>query len=668
MGLSQKRLADRLEPYTEKASKKNKRHYDEKNIGKWERAHPKRYFKLTRYYIIIFIQIFAECLTFREAQTWADYLEYRIKRVDFPPDTPFKQSSCLSLTWNTDPPENFLFLNNHCYLSKIQQAHENQAHHVIQISGDIGLGKTSLANQIYYSNYVKTYFHYKLYLTNSLSWSLNEFIEQLYDYCCSSLLRNVSLAEKTDSLRQTLKAKPYFIVLDDCLIYNDEINHFLDVIRKFANPSVFLLICNNKLRDDIYHVKLRTWYENESCHFLEKCSEDYILPQHYKTLHVMTKGNPSFLKIMIAFVEDGLPVPFELSQLIDYAMPLKNKDIPWQVWYAFWQRIHDFANGRISLSHELRLTYELAKCAWRLGKWKKACTYYETTIKLAKTIGDDIRLAWAYSNLAYLDTEMCRWDKVENRTQYAMSIFIRHIEEGTANYPHAEHKNYHPVNNLAHTHNHLGVYFVRQYRFDEAEKQFNKALDLWRNEGSYLTQQCGAYINLGLLYHKKRMPQKSLEYLQAAINVIHLDSYDIIRGEIYENMAESHRQQGNFEVAINYCQDAMTIFQKAGVDLNLAFAWQTLGRIYLDQNNFSRSRQALKHAHDIFSNYDIYYAKIRIMIDLIQYARRLENQFLVQTYKQELKNIDCPPHVLDIILNGRVRQTRKIFKTSLVST
>ena len=134
-----------------------------------------------------------------------------------------------------------------------------------------------------------------------------------------------------------------------------------------------------------------------------------------------------------------------VSALIIDFTPYMERRGHWHAWNTVLQMAITAAIEHDDLDRQITLTALLARLYQRQSDPKQTIYHYRRVIQLARQTGNRFEEARACSNLGFLFIDEGRWWRSEVLSQYALGIF----EELESDH------------GRAHTHNHLGVLYMR---------------------------------------------------------------------------------------------------------------------------------------------------------------------------------------------------------------
>jgi tetratricopeptide (TPR) repeat protein len=144
----------------------------------------------------------------------------------------------------------------------------------------------------------------------------------------------------------------------------------------------------------------------------------------------------------------------------------------------------------------------------------------------------------------------------------------------------------------AHTENHLGLLYIRQHRWEQAQQRLEHACDIWLA----MPDQHGlmrGLINLGLLYMSMEQPRPARHYLEKAQHLAERCGEKIELGRIYLNLGLSYISDDDPRQGEIYARRAEAIFLQFANSTELARAWNLLGMAYVHQKKWPEATDYL---------------------------------------------------------------------------
>ncbi|SFT72351.1 Tetratricopeptide repeat-containing protein [Algoriphagus locisalis] len=253
-----------------------------------------------------------------------------------------------------------------------------------------------------------------------------------------------------------------------------------------------------------------------------------------------------------------------------------------------------------------------------------AILFGEENIEVAKSIGDPVMLAQAYSDLGYANME--KGELIEARKNYQEALKLRY-QTGDST------KIYGTITNL-------GSVYQRDFQSDSAMVNYLKALSFFERTGN---DRNADFVrnNIGVIYLEMRNYPKALEIMQEVaeyrkaqnddFNLAHtlvnigninknlkefenaeknyLEALQIFQAEggsdyytatTFNNLATLYNAQGKSDLAISYAEKGLVLAEQVGADYDYALIESNLAKSYHDLKDYPKSREYYLRAVEHF--------------------------------------------------------------------
>lgn len=306
----------------------------------------------------------------------------------------------------------------------------------------------------------------------------------------------------------------------------------------------------------------------------------------------LDKARTAIVRAILFGLEMGPAAWPDTHPLIDRFSPFMERRGYWETWHTVLRRAVESAQAAGDEARLVQLTALLARLLFQQSRFNEARHSYRRTIRLARTIGDRFNEARACSNLGYHYAETGHWHRSEVLCCHALTLF----EELDSNH------------GRAHTHNHLGLLYIRRREADKAQQNLEKACTLWEAMGDIHGLMRGC-TNLGLLYTDVvQVPDKALFYLTKSLRCAEKIGDQTEIGTIHTNIGFAHTLDANLSQAEIHTHQAETIFRRLSNSKELANVLENLALIYLKRQSWTEAvafmeealaiRQTLGHKPD----------------------------------------------------------------------
>jgi tetratricopeptide (TPR) repeat protein len=281
-------------------------------------------------------------------------------------------------------------------------------------------------------------------------------------------------------------------------------------------------------------------------------------------------------------------------QLINGLAPYMEQRGYWDSWSRVLNRasqVAQYLEDEAALANLLGLK---ARLLYRQSHFKASEAAYRHVIRLVRRLGDQFGEGRACTNLGYYYIERGHLLRAEVLCRHALTLFERLQNQ----------------HGLAHTENHLGVLYIWQCRWGEAQQHLQRACANWeaRNDASGLMR---GYLNLGWLFNEMQQPEEAMIYLGKALEQARHTGDELTVGIVYLNMGMSFLLGGAFTKAEAYTRQAEMIMRRFSASFGLANAFENLGLIYLEQQNWLEASSFLQRALELWQALDNKYGQIQ---------------------------------------------------------
>jgi len=144
--------------------------------------------------------------------------------------------------------------------------------------------------------------------------------------------------------------------------------------------------------------------------------------------------------------------------------------------------------------------------------------------------------------------------------------------------------------NLANIHNHLGILFNVMYLYDKSIYHYLEGIKLYEAIGN-LMNVGRSYYNLSNIYLKISNKIKQKELLYKAQEILIRAKSDFGVSLTKTNLALNLIEEGNYDLAWNYYNEAETIFRKTDYPAAMIGIYEGKGRIYEKRNKINEAEK-----------------------------------------------------------------------------
>ena len=151
---------------------------------------------------------------------------------------------------------------------------------------------------------------------------------------------------------------------------------------------------------------------------------------------------------------------------------------------------------------------------------------------------------------------------------------------------------------IARMENNLGLVSHAMGRLSEAEKHYQKAYTIYRENG-LSTEEYRALSNIGSIYYDRELYDTALVYYQEVMDQLDPDSlassveYHILSG-VYNNTALAYNELGDQQLALDYFRKGLSLARSADDQYTVGSVYVNLGSVFGEMGN---EESALYYLH-----------------------------------------------------------------------
>ncbi|KAG9022190.1 hypothetical protein FS837_006545, partial [Tulasnella sp. UAMH 9824] len=242
------------------------------------------------------------------------------------------------------------------------------------------------------------------------------------------------------------------------------------------------------------------------------------------------------------------------------------------------------ANDSISATRSSGLLYALGRIRLRNNLMADAQKYFERSLEVATSGGDEQGMAKALEALGqafYLQSE---YSKAEDLYSQAHKIYS-HIGDRLG---------------IAQSLDSLGDVYRMRYDYSKAEESYIQARDIYSQIGSHLGF-AQSIKSLGDVYRIRRWYSKAEElYIQARDIYSQLD-YQLGLAQSVNSLGDLYRMRCEYSEAEEAYIQARNVYSQIGYELGFAQAVDSLGDVYYMRDEYSKAEESYIQARDLYS-------------------------------------------------------------------
>lgn len=307
-----------------------------------------------------------------------------------------------------------------------------------------------------------------------------------------------------------------------------------------------------------------------------------------------------------ALVLNNIGAAFQINQQQDSAI-------------AYYQRAYSSLTKFRDHEAYIHIAQNLGNAHLMAGQWKQALQIFESTVETMEQAKDSIYLAATYENLgqiyqllyqrnkaiAYYQKALALHEQLNNETGMISSLSLL----GNA---HQENKEFplairffrqslalsiqtHHEPKTADGYDHLGLAFQQAGELDSALFYFEKSHNLYR----ILDHKRGiiqTLLHQAAVLQKQKLAARAISCYEQALELLGDDDSVAAKAQIYDRLGDAYNQQNNLIPALDYYQQAASLYEQTGNFEFLSLVLFNMGLIKLKQNDYSEGYQLLKKA------------------------------------------------------------------------
>ncbi len=289
----------------------------------------------------------------------------------------------------------------------------------------------------------------------------------------------------------------------------------------------------------------------------------------------------------------------------------------WELWQQLLQQAIATAQRLGDTAQEITLTALLARLYQRRGDAPAMVRHYRRVIRLARRHNNRFELARACSNLGYHYILAGNLWRAELLNYHALAIF----NELESNH------------GRAHTHNHLGILFTKQYKWPKAKEHLLTACAIWQMSQDRFGLMRG-HGNLNFLYNEMTNYTEAIDHGASALELAEASGEEPLIGSFASSLSFSHLKLGNIPKAKEFANLAETILKKYADLAGLARLAHTKALIEIHEGNYYQASDHINAALNVLAEN---YFLIQVKLTKLELEIRLQNYMVA---KQELSELE----------------------------
>ncbi len=255
------------------------------------------------------------------------------------------------------------------------------------------------------------------------------------------------------------------------------------------------------------------------------------------------------------------------------------------------------------------------------GEYDTALDIYNQALKIAKSLDDQLRVAYTLHNIAIIYRE-------KGEDDVAMDLYNRSLEIK---------RSLGDQLGIAHTLHEIAMIHQERGDYDTALDMYNQSLEIKKSLGD---RQEIAYTlhNIAMIHQKKGDYDTALDLYNQSLEIT--KSFDD-RGISYplHNIAMIHQEKGDYDTALDMYNQSLEIERKLGDQRGIAITTTEIGRLFLATGRYKEALQNFMTAAEIFEKLDS--PNTIIALNYIDAMKQELGETLFNQYQKEIES--CPP-------------------------
>ncbi|TET44878.1 tetratricopeptide repeat protein, partial [candidate division TA06 bacterium] len=216
---------------------------------------------------------------------------------------------------------------------------------------------------------------------------------------------------------------------------------------------------------------------------------------------------------------------------------------------------------------------------WSKGNMEEAGRAYNEALKEFEKAGDRAGIALAHRNLGLVAWALGEWELAAKSYENAYSI-----EEGIGNHE-----------ALARLDNMIGVAEEHLGNWKSALRHFNRLLRFSRSRG-HKRGMASSLIGIGTLFFKMGDLTRALESFKKSLPLARTARNLEDEALCHVNLAMTKKELGDLDAAMDNINECITIFEREGMEKDLATAYRVKAEILLSQNEILAASKSARTA------------------------------------------------------------------------
>lgn len=370
------------------------------------------------------------------------------------------------------------------------------------------------------------------------------------------------------------------------------------------------------------------------------------LGESLATVRAVETRLPDEERVQACHVLDfGLRAPDAWPQARDLTVALASymeRSGQWELWEQLLRQALATAQRLGDTAQEITVTALLARLYQRRGDAQAMVRHYRQVIRVARRSGNRYELARACSNLGYYYIERGHLWRAEVLSLTALAIFDELASD----------------HGRAHTHNHLGILFTRQYDWMKAKEHLIAACTIWQASQDQYGLMRG-HGNLAFLAVETASYADLIYHSAIALDLAEKLGDESLIGTFASNLSFGHLKTDNLPKAKQFANLAEKVFKQYSDRLGLARSAHTNGLIAIDERNYLQAQEQINYALNALTELHNHYFLFQVKLTKIHLETQLQNYAIAN---QELTELDT------LITKHLVGNALKIYTDKLLES
>jgi len=255
------------------------------------------------------------------------------------------------------------------------------------------------------------------------------------------------------------------------------------------------------------------------------------------------------------------------------------------------------------------------------GESDTALDLYSQSLEIAKSLGDQLRLAYTLHNIAMIYRE-------KGEDDVALDLYNQSLEIE---------KSLDDQQGIASTLHEIAIIYYLKDEDDTALELYNQSLEIAKSLGDQLRI---AYTlnNIATIYQHRGEYDTALELYNQSLEIAKSLGDKLRIAYTLHNIAAINRDRGEYDVALDLYNQSLEITKSLGDQRGIVLTTVQIGRLFLATGRYKGALQSFMTAAEIFEKLD----SPNLMIAL-NYINAMKQELGEGRFNQYIKEIESPP-------------------------